>query len=82
MKLNGKAFALAAGILWGVTLFVITLSALWRGAGDHLALLRGIYVGYHVSYLGSAIGLVYGFVTGLLGGALFAWLYNRLAKEA
>ncbi|MGO9239913.1 MAG: bacteriophage holin [Bryobacteraceae bacterium] len=82
MKLNVKAFALAAGILWGAAVFVITLSALWRGAGGHLSLLRGFYCGYQVSYLGSVIGLVYGFATGLLGGALFAWLYNRMVKEA
>jgi prepilin signal peptidase PulO-like enzyme (type II secretory pathway) len=82
MKLNVKAFALAAGILWGVAILVITLSDVWCGRGEHLILLRGIYPGYQISYLGSVIGLVYGFVSGALVGALFAWLYNCLNKEA
>jgi len=81
MKLNLKALALTSGILWGLTVFLMTLVALWRGAGDHLALLRGFYIGYQVSYVGSLIGLVYGFVDGLVCGALFAWLYNCFAKE-
>jgi len=81
MKLNVKALGLASGILWGLSVFVLTLVALWRGTGDHLGLLRGFYIGYHVSYVGSLIGLVYGFVDGALCGAIFAWLYNCFAKE-
>jgi hypothetical protein len=81
MKLNGKALALAAGILCGLALSVVTLAAFWRGSGQHLTLLSVIYFGYSISYLGSVIGLAYGFATGLLGGALFAWLYNLLAKR-
>jgi len=81
MKLNAKAFALTSGILWGLAVFLVTLTTLWRGGGQHLGLLAGIYFGYRVSYLGCLIGLVYGLVTGLVAGALFAWLYNRLAKE-
>jgi hypothetical protein len=79
MKLNIKALALTCGILWGLSVFLITLISLWHGHGGHLGLLSLIYVGYTVSYAGSVIGLVYGFVDGLISGALFAWLYNRLA---
>ena len=82
MKLNTKAFALATGILLGAALLVLTLAAHWRGAGDHLALLRGYYPGYQITYAGAAIGLVYGFVTGVLGGALLAWIYNQFVKPA
>jgi len=78
MKLNIKALALASGILWGLSVCLVTLLSLWHGGGQHLGLLSLVYVGYSVSYAGSAIGLVYGFVDGLISGALFAWLYNRL----
>ena len=82
MKLNVKALALAAGILWGVLVFVLTMSDLWRGSGAHLGMLSGVYFGYKISYLGAVVGLAYGFVTGLIGGAVLAWLYNRLARQA
>ena len=81
MKLNLRGFALAAGIVWGLVVFIVTLASVGRGAGQHVGLLSVIYLGYRVSFLGSIIGLVYGFVNGLLLGALFAWLYNQLAKE-
>jgi hypothetical protein len=81
MKLNVRAFALSAGILWGAVVFVVTLAALWRGAGQHVGLLAGIYPGYHISYLGSVVGLFYGFVTAAIMAALMAWLYNRLGKQ-
>jgi hypothetical protein len=81
MKLDVKAFSLAAGILWGAAVLLITLAAVWRGAGMHVGLLAGIYPGYQVSYLGSIAGLVYGFVTGAILAALLAWLYNKLGKQ-
>ncbi|MEK7407808.1 MAG: hypothetical protein AAB225_22285 [Acidobacteriota bacterium] len=79
MRLSVKGCALAAGILWALAILFLTLSSLWRGAGEHLGLLAGVYFGYCVSYLGCLVGLVYGFATGALAGALFAWLYNRVA---
>lgn len=82
MKLDVKAFSLSAGILWGAAVLLITLAAVWRGAGQHVGLLAGIYPGYQVSYLGSLTGLVYGFVSGALPAALLAWLYNKLGRQA
>lgn len=76
MQLNPKRFALALGVLSGLTLFLVTLVAAWRGAGDHLAHLSIVYIGYEVSYLGSAIGLVYGFLSGAIAGFLFSVIYN------
>ena len=81
MTLKVKAFALSVGILWGAIVVVVTLTALWRGAGQQVALLGSIYPGYQVTYLGSVVGLQYGFVTGAILGALLAWLYNKLGKQ-
>jgi hypothetical protein len=74
-----KAFAVAAGILWGFLLFALTLLETVRGVGHTLGALSALYPGYSVTYLGSVAGLVYGFVSGALIGAAFCWLYNRLA---
>jgi NhaP-type Na+/H+ or K+/H+ antiporter len=80
MKLNPKAFALALGLVWGVTVFLITNISLIRGGhGEHLSRLAQIYPGYTFTFLGSLIGLVWGFVTMFIVGWVFAWLYNKLS---
>ena len=83
MKLNAKAFALGAGIFWGVFLTVMTLISLWTGGygASMLNLIKEIYIGYQISYTGALIGLLYGFVDGLVGCYIFAWLYNLLAEK-
>ncbi|MGC9999141.1 MAG: hypothetical protein ABSE21_03495 [Bryobacteraceae bacterium] len=75
--MNVKAFAVAAGIVWGFLLFVFTLVEAARGVGHTLELLSFWYPGYSITYLGSVVGLVYGIVSGALIGAAFCWLYNR-----
>jgi hypothetical protein len=83
MKLNAKALALSAGILWGAAVFAITIMTLLRGAvGQHVGLLAGVYPGYRVTYLGSLIGLVYGFVSAAVLAWLLAWLYNKMGKQS
>jgi hypothetical protein len=77
--MNVKAFAVAAGIMWGFLLFAVTLLETARGEGHTLGALSALYAGYSVTYLGSLAGLVYGFVSGALVGAAFCWLYNRFA---
>jgi ascorbate-specific PTS system EIIC-type component UlaA len=79
--MNVKAFALAAGLLLGVLLFLATLVEAARGEGHNLILLAVFFIGYSVTYLGSLVALVYGFVSGALIGAAFAWLYNRFAGK-
>jgi len=81
MKLNVKAFALSCAIIWGVGLFVITWwIILFEGATGGTTFIGRVYLGYCISPLGSLIGLVWAFVDGLIGGAIFAWLYNLIAK--
>jgi hypothetical protein len=80
MKLNIKAFALTCGILWSLTMFLMTAFLVARNAsGSCLGNFSVIYFGYSVSWIGAVIGAIWGFVDGLIGGAIFAWLYNRLA---
>ena len=77
MHLNKKALGLAAGILCGVSVFLVTLATVWVGGGEHLELLAKFYFGFTVSYVGAILGLVYGFIDGFICGWLLAWLYNR-----
>jgi len=81
MKLNLKAFAMAGGILWGASIFVLTwLAILGYGNIDAASIVKSYYVGYSVSPLGSVIGGVYGFFDAGIACLLFAIIYNKLAK--
>lgn len=80
MKLSVKAFALAAGLFWGLTLFVSTLVAVYSGyLSDQLNWLVGVYPWYEITTNGAIIGLAEGFIDGFFGGLIFAWLYNKFA---
>jgi len=82
MRLDVKAFALTTGILWGLAVCFSTLWLLAFGFGGQLiSTLDHFYFGYSFSVAGAFIGLAWGFVDGLVCGALFAWLYNKLAKS-
>lgn len=82
MKLDIKALALAGGILWGLTVFLVTWWVIiLDGASGDPTWLGHIYRGYNLSPVGSLIGLGWGVVDGLIGGAVLAWLYNSFAKS-
>jgi hypothetical protein len=82
MRLKIWSFALACGILWGLGLFFLTWWAiLWDGATGEATLIGRFYRGYEISAVGSLLGLLWGFFDGLIGGAIFAWLYNLLARD-
>lgn len=82
MKLNVKALALTAGIIWGFGLFFLTLwIMLFDGASGNITFIGHIYRGYNISFTGALIGLVWGFFDALIGGAIFAWLYNWLTGK-
>jgi hypothetical protein len=81
MKINVKAFAVAAGVWWGLGLFALTWwMILFQGATGDPTVLGRVYRGYSLSPIGSVIGLAWGFVDGLIGGAILAWLYNRVSN--
>ena len=84
MRLNVTALALTAGLFWGGAVLIVALANLvWPGYGRaFLDLCASIYPGYRPGFgVGSVItGTLYGLVDGAIGGALFAWLYNLLAR--
>lgn len=82
MKLNIKSFALAAGLYWGVGLFLITWWLIMlEGTGGDAGFIGRLYPGYAITASGSVIGLFWALVDGLIGGAIFAWLYNFIASR-
>jgi hypothetical protein len=81
MKLNIRALAFTAGLLWGFGVFFLTWWLLWwhpelAGQPSFVGL---VYPGYTVSAVGSVIGFLWGFVDMFIGGLIFAWLYNFFA---
>ena len=81
MKLNVKAFGLACGIVWGVLVFLLTISVVIRGgSGELTGKLARFYIGYSTSFAGAFIGLIYGFISAYIAGAILAALYNKFSK--
>ena len=80
MRLRKRALGMALGIVWGLAVFVVTISTIVRGGGETLYLLEALYLGYRVTYLGAFVGLVWGFVNGFIAGVLIAWFYDLFCK--
>ena len=80
MKFNTKAFAISSGLIYGFALFVSVWWLMARGYSNQETLLSMVYPYLTISPFGSLLGLIYGLFDGVIIGALFAWLYNHLAK--
>lgn len=80
-KLDVKAFGIAVGVVWGVSVFILGIAAMLSGwGGEFVQFLAKMYYGYQPTILGSLIGAIYGFIDAGIGGIILAWLYNKLAK--
>ncbi len=81
MKLKVWAFGLALGIVWGLSLFVLTLIGINTTYADaFLGVIDSIYPWYSWTVAGAFVGLGLGFIDGFLCGVIVAWIYNRFAK--
>lgn len=81
LKLNGRAWGIAVGLLLGLGLFLATNILILKGGpqvGPHLGLLGAYLPGYRVTFLGSVIGFIYMFVIGYAIGRLIGLVYNRM----
>lgn len=84
MKLNVKAFAIAAALIWGILIMLLTgiANLIWPSYGhDFLQVMASVYPGYHAahSFAQVIVGALYGLVDGAGCGAVVARLYNRFA---
>jgi hypothetical protein len=81
-RLNIKAFGLAGGVLWAIGILIWAVAARQYGwATEWVPLLGSGYIGFNLTTSGIAVGMVWGFIDAGLGCAIFAWLYNKLAKR-
>ena len=81
LRLNGRAWGIAMGLLFGLGLFLATNILVLKGGpevGPHLSLLGVFLPGYRVTFVGSLIGFVYLFVIGYAVGRLIGLVYNRM----
>ena len=80
MNLSIKGMAIAFGLVWGISLFVITWWIIFlEGSSNTATFIGKFYIGYSLTPAGSVIGLLWGVLDGAIGGAMFAWLYNRFS---
>ena len=81
MKLNVKAFAIVGGILCALWIFWAVLMEIVGVGSTPFNFFDQLYLGWLTPTIGGAVlGAALGFVDGLVGGAIFAWLYNLIAK--
>ena len=83
LRLNGRAWGIACGLLFGLVLFAATNILLILGGknvGQHLSLLSVYFPGYEVTFVGSLIGFVYAFVVGYATGRIICGVYNLAAR--
>ena len=75
--LNAKSLGLAAGVLWGLSVFIMGIlgAAIGYGVG-FVGALGTMYIGYDATIVGSIIWLILGFIDGFIWFYLLAWLYN------
>ena len=76
-ELKPFQFAIAAGVILGVAMFLMGLVGWGTGASRQYYGMMGM-MGYDYTATGSIVGLVGGAVLGFLGGGAFALLYNYL----
>ena len=85
LRLNGRPWGIAAGMLLGGGLFLATNILVLKGGvdvGKHLRLLGVFFPGYSVTFVGSIIGFIYAFVLGYAIGRLIGGVYNKLVGPA
>ena len=86
MKLNLKALALTAGLVWaGAVLMVGVTNLIWPGYGNtFLQLVASIYPGYDATRSVGAVivGTLYALVDGAIFGLVVGWLYNLFLSKA
>jgi len=84
LRLNGRAWGVAFGLLLGIGIFVATNLLVVRGGprvGQHLSMLKVFLPGYTVTFLGSLVGFIYAFVFGYAIGRLVGTVYNWMVAK-
>jgi hypothetical protein len=84
MRLSLRAAVVAAAILWGGAILLVSLInfADPRYGVNFLQMTNSVYPWFHGTHtVSSVVGrTLEGAVDGAIGAVIFAWLYNRLAS--
>ena len=84
VRINGRAWGVTLGVLFGLVLFVATNLLVLQGGADmgkHLSLLHHYLPGFEVTFVGSLLGFAYAFALGFLTGRLICGVYNAVASS-
>lgn len=80
-RMDKLGFAVAIGVVSGLSIFLATLFLIIKGGGvvgPNLQLLDQYFIGYSVSFKGAFVGMFYSFFWGFLFGWAFVYLRNLL----
>lgn len=78
-KLCTLSFALALGILWGVSMLLAGWFAMFDWGLMYMKTSSSIYIGFEPTFWGGIVGGIWGFVHGFIFGGIFSWLYNYIS---
>ena len=84
VQLCACRMGLAAGIVWGVFLFLLGILTLMTESYGHgpVAAFGKLYVGYGPgSFGGALLGLIWGFVDAFICVTIVVLIYNAMAKR-
>lgn len=81
MKLNAVKLGIAAGIVWGLYVFVLSLMAETGFAAGIVQALGHLYIGDSASFGGAIIGFIEGFIDAFVGFYLIGLFYNMMTKK-
>jgi hypothetical protein len=77
--INEKHLAIAAGTVFGLGFFSMTLLSSFTGYGyEIINILSTIYPFYKASLIGACVGFAWGFIDAFVIFYLIGWLYNYL----
>ena len=84
VKMQGNAWGIAFGALFGLGLFILTNILVLKGGEDmgrHLGLLCNYFPGFGGEFFpGSFVGAGYGFLVGYVTGRVLCGVYNLVAR--
>ncbi len=83
MQLSLKGCAVAMGVLWAVMIArTVVLALVWHLTGP-FEFVQQLYFGWiSQSWSGLGVGVALGFFNGAVAGAIFALLYNAVARAS
>jgi hypothetical protein len=80
-RLSIKAVAVALGATWGFLVLSLGWTSAFGWGTKAVETLSSVYIGYAPGFVGGIIGGLWAFADGAIGGAIFALIYNRVARR-